>query len=175
MKKIFFTILFSALLAAPAMAATTITPVPATPVFGQLFSIQVLTDISPHWRLFIDGTADSQGTPDSSVFYTPAITLGSHTYEYIILPDSDSTCELSNYDLSTCAAAADATYSITGHAGGGGIGGILNLGDTASIFSPITSLFSDLWALIAIAIGVPLAFYVIKQVIAMVPKAKAKN
>jgi hypothetical protein len=31
-------------------------------------------------------------------------------------------------------------------------------------------LFSDLWVLIAIAIGVPLAFYIIKKVIGLIPK-----
>jgi len=34
------------------------------------------------------------------------------------------------------------------------------------------TLFTDLWVLIAIAIGIPLAFYVIRRVIALVPKGR---
>lgn len=33
-----------------------------------------------------------------------------------------------------------------------------------------SGLFTDLWLLIAIAIGLPLAFYVIKKVIGLMPK-----
>jgi hypothetical protein len=33
-------------------------------------------------------------------------------------------------------------------------------------------LFTDLWVLVAIAIGIPLAFYVIRRVIALVPKGR---
>jgi hypothetical protein len=33
-------------------------------------------------------------------------------------------------------------------------------------------LFTDLWVLIALAVGIPLAFYIIKRVIALVPKGK---
>jgi len=34
------------------------------------------------------------------------------------------------------------------------------------------SLFTDLWLVIAVAIGVPLAFYVIRQIIGLVPKGR---
>jgi len=34
------------------------------------------------------------------------------------------------------------------------------------------SLFQDLWLLIAVAVGVPLAFYIIRQVIGLVPKGR---
>jgi hypothetical protein len=34
------------------------------------------------------------------------------------------------------------------------------------------SLFTDLWVLIAVAVGIPLAFYVIRKVIALVPKGR---
>jgi len=33
-------------------------------------------------------------------------------------------------------------------------------------------LFTDLWVLIGIAVGLPLAFYVIRRVIALVPKGR---
>ena len=41
---------------------------------------------------------------------------------------------------------------------------------TDSLFAYAGGLFSDLWVLIAVAIGVPLGFYVIKKVIALIPK-----
>jgi len=34
------------------------------------------------------------------------------------------------------------------------------------------TLFTDLWVIIALVIGVPLAFYVIRRVIALLPKGK---
>ena len=33
-------------------------------------------------------------------------------------------------------------------------------------------LFTDLWVVIALAVGIPLAFYVIRKVIALVPKGR---
>jgi hypothetical protein len=53
---------------------------------------------------------------------------------------------------------------------------IITLPDTVSTdaFASVGTLVTDLWPLIAIAIGVPLAFYVIKQVIGLVPKSRAK-
>lgn len=33
-------------------------------------------------------------------------------------------------------------------------------------------LFTDLWLLVAIAVGVPLGFYVIRRIIALIPKGK---
>jgi hypothetical protein len=57
-------------------------------------------------------------------------------------------------------------FSLTG-AGGGGI---LTLGSIADIFAPVGILVSDLWILLAIAIGIPLAFYIIKRLIALMPK-----
>ena len=41
-----------------------------------------------------------------------------------------------------------------------------------SIMSTIGELFTDFWVIIAIAIGIPLAFYVIRRVIALVPKGR---
>lgn len=49
-------------------------------------------------------------------------------------------------------------------------GTILTLGSTADLTAYIGYLFNDTWALIALAVGIPLAFYVIKRVIALVPK-----
>jgi hypothetical protein len=34
------------------------------------------------------------------------------------------------------------------------------------------TLFTDLWVIIALAVGIPLAFYVIRKVIALVPKGR---
>jgi len=42
----------------------------------------------------------------------------------------------------------------------------------ASTTEYITTIITDLWVFIAIAIGVPLAFYVIKKIIAMIPKGR---
>jgi hypothetical protein len=52
---------------------------------------------------------------------------------------------------------------------------ILTLGSTSELFGTVGTLTTDLWALIAIAIGVPLAFYIIKQVIGLVPKARGRR
>jgi hypothetical protein len=43
------------------------------------------------------------------------------------------------------------------------------------VFASIGTLTTDLWVLIAVAIGVPLAFYVIRQVIGLLPKARARR
>lgn len=34
------------------------------------------------------------------------------------------------------------------------------------------TLFTDLWVVIAFAVGIPLAFYIIRKVIALVPKGR---
>jgi len=41
---------------------------------------------------------------------------------------------------------------------------------STALFAYAGGLFSDLWVLIAIAIGVPLAFYIIRKVISIIPK-----
>jgi len=41
-------------------------------------------------------------------------------------------------------------------------------GSTASLMSYTTALFSDFWVLIALAVGIPLAFYVIRKIIGLV-------
>jgi hypothetical protein len=40
-------------------------------------------------------------------------------------------------------------------------------GSTGDIMAYTTSLFSDFWVLIAIAVGLPLAFYIIRKVIGL--------
>lgn len=40
----------------------------------------------------------------------------------------------------------------------------------ADVEAYIGTLITDLWVFIALAIGIPLAFYVIKKVIALIPK-----
>jgi hypothetical protein len=67
-----------------------------------------------------------------------------------------------------------ATIYLSGFYDGGG-GGILSIGNIDDIFASVGTLTTDLWVLIAVAIGVPLAFYIIRQVIAIIPKGKAKN
>ena len=42
----------------------------------------------------------------------------------------------------------------------------------ADILEASGVLFTDLWVLIALAVGVPLAFYVIRRIIALVPKGR---
>lgn len=48
----------------------------------------------------------------------------------------------------------------------------IDIGSASStqLFAYAGGLFSDLWVLIAIAIGVPLAFYIIRKVIGLIPK-----
>jgi len=41
-----------------------------------------------------------------------------------------------------------------------------------SILTTVGDLFTDFWIIIAIAIGIPLAFYVIRRIIALVPKGR---
>lgn len=41
-----------------------------------------------------------------------------------------------------------------------------------SILSTVGNLFTDFWVIIAIAAGIPLAFYVIRRVIALMPKGR---
>lgn len=48
----------------------------------------------------------------------------------------------------------------------------LPVGADADLLANAGTLFTDLWVLIAIAIGIPLAFYVIRRVIALVPKGR---
>ena len=48
-------------------------------------------------------------------------------------------------------------------------------GSSTDLFSSVGTLTNDLWVLIAIAIGVPLAFYIIKRVIGLVPKGASRR
>lgn len=43
------------------------------------------------------------------------------------------------------------------------------------VFAAVGTLTTDLWVLIAIAIGVPLAFYVIRAVIGLMPKSRGRR
>lgn len=43
---------------------------------------------------------------------------------------------------------------------------------TAQLFATVSTLVNDLWVLIAVAIGVPLAFYVIRKVVGIMPKGR---
>jgi len=54
------------------------------------------------------------------------------------------------------------------------LGTILTIQTASStdMLANVGVLFTDLWVVIALAVGIPLAFYVIKRVIALVPKGK---
>ena len=43
---------------------------------------------------------------------------------------------------------------------------------STDLFSAVGTLVGDLWVLIAVAIGVPLAFYIINRVIGLLPKGR---
>jgi hypothetical protein len=45
-------------------------------------------------------------------------------------------------------------------------------GAQTDLLANIGVLFTDLWIVIALAVGIPLAFYVIRKVIGLVPKGK---
>lgn len=51
---------------------------------------------------------------------------------------------------------------------------ILTVPETVSgdLLASVGTLFTDLWTVIALAVGIPLAFYIIKKVIALVPKGR---
>jgi hypothetical protein len=50
------------------------------------------------------------------------------------------------------------------------LGTIFTLGSVGDMTAYVGTLFSDAWLVIALAVGVPLAFYVIRKVIGLVPK-----
>jgi len=54
------------------------------------------------------------------------------------------------------------------------LGTILTLGTGSStdLTAYVGYLFSDLWVLLAVACGIPLAFYVIKRAIGLIPKGR---
>jgi hypothetical protein len=43
------------------------------------------------------------------------------------------------------------------------------------VFAAVGTLTTDLWVLIAVAIGVPLAFYVIRSLIGLMPKGRGRR
>ena len=43
---------------------------------------------------------------------------------------------------------------------------------STDLFAAVGQLTTDLWVIIAIAIGVPMGFYIIKQVIALLPRGR---
>lgn len=49
---------------------------------------------------------------------------------------------------------------------------ILTVGSTTDLTASVGELATDLWPVIAIAIGIPLAFYVIKRLIGLMPKGR---
>jgi hypothetical protein len=53
-----------------------------------------------------------------------------------------------------------------------GAGEIVVLPETAlaDLTSNASQILSDVWVLVALAIGIPLGFYIIKKVVALIPK-----
>ena len=51
----------------------------------------------------------------------------------------------------------------------------LGVGSSTDLLASAGTLVTDLWLIIALAIGVPLAFYIIRQVIGLAPKGRARN
>jgi hypothetical protein len=45
----------------------------------------------------------------------------------------------------------------------------------ASVASNSGDVFTDIWPFLAFAAGIPLAFYLVKQIIGLFPKAHAKK
>jgi hypothetical protein len=43
---------------------------------------------------------------------------------------------------------------------------------SSDLFASVGALVGDLWVLLALAMGVPLAFYIIRRVVALMPKGK---
>ena len=43
------------------------------------------------------------------------------------------------------------------------------------VFAAVGSLTTDLWVILAVAMGVPLAFYILRQVISLVPKSRGRR
>jgi hypothetical protein len=48
---------------------------------------------------------------------------------------------------------------------------IFTVGDMGVMTAYVGTLFADAWPFVALAVGIPLAFYIIKRVIGLVPKA----
>lgn len=48
----------------------------------------------------------------------------------------------------------------------------LPVNTATDLMANVGVLFTDLWVLLALAIGIPLAFYVIRKVISLVPKGR---
>ena len=65
---------------------------------------------------------------------------------------------------------ATAVAGALGFAGSCFAYGILDVasGSVATIMTYTTDLFTDVWVIVALAVGLPLAFYVIRKVISMV-------
>lgn len=49
---------------------------------------------------------------------------------------------------------------------------MLSVGSTSAMTAFAGQFMTDLWPVIALAVGVPLSFYIIKKVIALVPKGR---
>jgi hypothetical protein len=49
---------------------------------------------------------------------------------------------------------------------------MITLGSTTDMTAFAGTFMTDLWPVVALAVGVPLSFYIIKKVIALVPKGR---
>jgi len=48
-------------------------------------------------------------------------------------------------------------------------------GAETDVLASVGTLTTDLWVIIALAIGIPLAFYIIRQVIGLAPKGRSRR
>lgn len=48
----------------------------------------------------------------------------------------------------------------------------LPVGATTDMTANVGTLFADLWPLVAVIVGIPFGFYIIRKVIALIPKGK---
>lgn len=49
---------------------------------------------------------------------------------------------------------------------------MLTVGSTTDMTAFAGQFLTDLWPVVALAVGIPLSFYIIKKVIALVPKGR---
>ena len=50
------------------------------------------------------------------------------------------------------------------------LGTIFSVGNLGEMTAYVGTLFNDAWLIVALAVGIPLGFYIIKKVIGLVPK-----
>jgi hypothetical protein len=96
-------------------------------------------------------------------------------YKILLIDDTNYLdCQTAGNDYSICQGLAEEIENFDWRQTGN-CASILTLGNSSDLFSSVGTLVTDLWVLIAVAIGVPLAFYIIRQVIGLVPKSRGRS